>query len=90
MEEPYLRKLNGEMGYENESCASPLLCHGRDFCLQESASSRCKISEATYALNLVLVEVWNGTHYEPWQAAAKVDNFMHNEGHNARGEHIIL
>lgn len=44
VKEPYLRKLDGEMGYQNESCASPLLLQSRDFCLQESASSKRNIS----------------------------------------------
>ncbi len=44
----------------------------------------------TYTLDFVLIKVWDEAHYEPWQGATKVYDFMHHEGHNPRSEHIIL
>lgn len=44
----------------------------------------------TYVLNLVLVESGNRVDDNPWQTAAKVDNFVHHERHDARGEGVIL
>lgn len=47
-------------------------------------------SISTYVLNLVLIECRNGVDDDPWQAATKVDNFVHHERHDAGGEGIIL
>lgn len=44
----------------------------------------------THVLNLVLVEGGDGVNQHVGQAAAKVDNFVHCEGHDAGGEGIIL
>ena len=44
---------------------------------------------STYVLNLVLVEKRNAIDDHPGQRAAKVDKFVHQEGHDAGGEHIV-
>jgi hypothetical protein len=40
-------------------------------------------------LNLVLPEIWNAVDDKPGQSAAKVETFMHDERHDARGEDIV-
>jgi len=44
----------------------------------------------TYSLNLVLVEVRNLIHDYERDGAAEVDGFVEDEGHDARGEDIVL
>lgn len=46
--------------------------------------------EHTHVLDLVLVEGGYGVDYDPGQTAAKVDDLVHHEGHDAGGEGIIL
>lgn len=62
------------MREEDELGASPLLAHRRDFLI----------------LNFVLVEVGNAVDDDPGKRAAKIDNFMHQEGHNAGRQNIVL
>ena len=45
--------------------------------------------ETTYALNLVLVEVWDHANDDPGQAAAEVDSLVHDEAHDTGGERIV-
>lgn len=49
-----------------------------------------KLLEQTYVLDLVLVEGGYGVDNDPGQTAAKVDNLVHHEGHDAGGEGVIL
>ena len=41
-------------------------------------------------LNFILIEVGNAVDDKPWEGAAKVDDLVHQEGHDAGREHIIL
>lgn len=43
-----------------------------------------------YILNLVLVEVGNKVDDDPRQGTAKVDNLVHNKGHDAGGENVVV
>lgn len=43
----------------------------------------------TYVLNLVLVEIRNAIDNHPGKRAAKVDEFVHQERHDAGGEHVV-
>lgn len=43
----------------------------------------------THVLNFVLVEVWYLVDDDPGQSAAEVDDLVHDEAHDARGEDII-
>lgn len=43
----------------------------------------------TYVLNLVLVEVGNTVDNDPGKRAAEVDEFVHHEGHDTSGEHVV-
>lgn len=44
---------------------------------------------STYVLDLVLVKVWSAVDDHPWNRAAKVDNLVHEERHDARGKDIV-
>lgn len=44
----------------------------------------------TYALDLVLLEVGDLICDHPWEAAAEIDDLVHREGHDSRGEHVVL
>jgi hypothetical protein len=44
----------------------------------------------TYLLNLVLSKPRNSINYDPRQRPAKVDGFVHDEGHDTSGEDIVL
>lgn len=44
----------------------------------------------THDLNLVLFEVWDLVHYYEWESSAEVDDLVHDEGHDAGGEDIVL
>ena len=41
-------------------------------------------------MNLVFVEVGYPVNDDPGQGAAKVDYFVHDEGHDAGGKNIVL
>lgn len=43
-----------------------------------------------YILNLVFVEVTYVVDNDPGQRAAKVDNFVHQKGHDASSENVVL
>ena len=43
----------------------------------------------TYVLNLVLVEIRNAIDNHPGKRAAKIDEFVHQERHDAGGEHVV-
>lgn len=47
-------------------------------------------SSSTHVLELVLIHKRHGVNQHPWQAAAKVDDLVHHERHDAGGECIIL
>ena len=36
------------------------------------------------------MEVWDLVNYDPWKRSSEVNNFMHNKGHDASGEDIVL
>jgi hypothetical protein len=40
-------------------------------------------------LNLVLVEIGNAVDNHPRERATEVDEFVHQEGHDTSGEHIV-
>lgn len=44
---------------------------------------------STYVLNLVLVEIRNAVDNHPRKRAAKVDEFVHQEGHDTSGEDVV-
>lgn len=74
VEEPDLREFDGEVREEDEFRAVPLFGGGGDL----------------LPLNLVLVEVGDLADYDPGDAAAEVDHFVHDEGHDSGGEDIVL
>lgn len=41
-------------------------------------------------LNLIFVEVGDVVDDHPWKGPAEIDEFVHHEGHDASGEHIVL
>ena len=61
-------------------------------CCNESVAARAQDASqgSAYCLDLVLLEVWDLVHDHEGQSAAEVDQLVHNEGHDARGKHIIL
>jgi hypothetical protein len=95
VEEPNLREFDGEVGDEDELGAFPLFsCGGHFLLLGEVVLVLCSSSLrfsgcVTYFLNLVFLEVGNLVDDDPWQAAAEVDDLVHDEAHDAGGEHII-
>lgn len=48
---------------------------------------RCGV---TCLLNLPSAEVGYGVDNDPWQTATKVDDLVHDKGHDASGEDVIL
>lgn len=62
------------MAQEDELGALPLFLRGRDL----------------LPLNLVLVEIGDAVDYDPRKTSAEVNNLVHDEGHDAGGEDIIL
>jgi hypothetical protein len=44
----------------------------------------------TDILDLILPEPWKPIRDHPRQGAAKVNHFVHNKGHDTRGEDIVL
>lgn len=44
----------------------------------------------TYRLNLVSPEPGNHVDYDPWQRTPEVYSLVHDEGHDARGQDIVL
>lgn len=74
VEEPDLRKFDGEMTEEDEFRAGPLLFDGWDL----------------LPLDLVLVEIGYAVNYNPRQRATEVDTLVHDEGHDAGCEDIVL
>ncbi|KAB8338920.1 hypothetical protein FH972_021860 [Carpinus fangiana] len=71
---PNLRELDGEVAQQDQLRASPLLLPGGYLLV----------------LDLVLVQGGNAVDDHPGQRAAKVDNLVHDEGHDAGGKHVIL
>lgn len=53
------------------------------------AIRRSRDNALTYVLNLVLVEIGNAVDNDPGKRAAKVDEFVHQKGHDTSGEHIV-
>lgn len=53
------------------------------------AIRRNRDNALTYVLDLVLVEVGNAVDNDPRKRAAEVDEFVHQEGHDTSGEHIV-
>lgn len=74
MEEPNLRKLGGEVADENDGGTVPLLLEGGNLLV----------------LNLVLVEIGNLVHNKERNAPAEIDDFVHDEAHDAGRKGIIL
>ena len=60
------------------------------FCYTSLAEVESGNSIRTYALDLVLAEIWNLVHDHERQTAAKVNDLMHHEGHDTGGKHIVL
>ena len=101
VEEPDLRQLDGEVGEEDEGGALPLLGGGGELALDRTISAaetpdgddaRTAMARGreTYGLDLVPVEPWYHTDDDPGQGAAKVDDLVHGERHDAGGEDIVL
>lgn len=93
VEEPDLRELDGEMGEKDEKGTLPLFPGGGNFVLAVTISIRLRqivCNAATYRLDLVAPEPGNHIDYDPRQRASKVDDLVHDEGHDARGENIVL
>lgn len=74
VEEPDLRKLDGEMAEKNEFRALPLLSDCGDLLV----------------LDLVSVEIGDSVDDNPGEGSAKVDNLMHNEAHDPGRKNIVL
>jgi hypothetical protein len=36
------------------------------------------------------MEVWNLINDNPWKRATEIDDFVHDEGHDTSGKHIVL
>ena len=47
-------------------------------------------SSLAYTLNLVTAKDAHGVHEDPGQGATKVDEFVHDKGHDAGCQHIVL
>ncbi len=83
------------MGKQYQLGAVPLLLGRWDFLLSQHQHMWSRealtrwVSEA-YILYLVFVEVRNAIDYPPRQGTTKVDDLMHEERHDARGEDIVL
>lgn len=71
---PNLRKLDGEVAKQNQPGTLPLLLPCWNLLV----------------LNLVLVEGGDAVDDHPGKRAAKVDDLMHDKGHDARRKHIVL
>ena len=74
VKQPNLWELDGEVGKEDEFCAVPLLFYGGDF----------------GGLDLVLVEVGDAVDEDPGEGTPEVDDLVHDEGHDAGGEDVVL
>lgn len=80
------------MAQQNELSALPLLGSSGDFLLKTMSvcwSRSVYKAAVAYVLNLVLVEIRNAIDNHPGKRAAKVDEFVHQEGHDAGGEHVV-
>lgn len=73
VEEPDLGQFDDEVGEEDGFDAAPLLSGVWDFLI----------------LNLPSLKVRDSITNHPWQAATKVDELMHDEGHDTGSEDII-
>ena len=81
------------MAEEHERCALHLLFGCRYFMLLRDQHARYDMATygpTTYVLDLVSVEVGNAVDYDPRERPAKVHCLMHDEGHDARSQHIVL
>lgn len=74
VEEPDLGQLGGEVADEDDGGAIPLLLEGRDL----------------LRLQLVLVEVRDLVDYHVRNAAAEVDEFVHDEAQDSGREGVVL
>lgn len=74
VEEPDLRQFGGEVADEDDGSAIPLLLEGRDLLV----------------LNLVLVEVGDLVHDHEGDAAAEVDELVHDEAEDTGRQSVIL
>lgn len=78
------------MDQEDCSRALPLFLQRWNFGLREISIFQRQHELRTYTLNLILIEVWNETDDNPGESTAKVDDFVHHEGHNARRKGVVL
>lgn len=46
--------------------------------------------DGAYLLNLPSTKIGDRVDYDPRQTATKVNNLVHDEGHDARGEDVVL
>lgn len=96
VEDPDLGELDGEVGEENQLGALPLFLGGGYFSLGwvsvgwEWYGGLWWGRGSTYSLNLVFVEVGHAVDDNPGERAAKVDNFVHHEGHDSCREDVVL
>ena len=89
---PDLGQFNRKVGQENQPCAIPLLL-GRGYFLLARCQLGLELSEwtvSTHVLDLVFVQEGEAVNDDPGQRAAKVNNLMHDKGHDAGGKDIVL
>lgn len=90
---PNLRQFNSKMAKKHELGAVPLLLQRGYFVLQASQNDAYNMRlgcSFTYILNFVVFEQPQTVDKDPRQRAPKINNFMHQERHDACSEHIIL
>ena len=46
--------------------------------------------KVAYILDFVFVEVWDAVYDCPWNRAAKINDLVHDEGHDSGSEDIVL
>lgn len=81
------------MTEKHKLCTIPLLSQRRDFVLQkiESVEAHDSLSpQCPYILNLVVFQQTQAIDDDPGQGASEVDDFVHDERHDASGQDIIL
>jgi len=89
---PNLRKLDSKVTQQNQFGAIPLFLPSRDFLLYSPSATLIPPSPLalhTHVLNLVFVEIWNAVDDHPRQRSTKIDNLVHEKGHDASGQDII-
>jgi len=93
VEKPDLGKLDSAVAQQNQNRAVPLFLPGGQLLLFGCQYSNARVSRegfATDILKLELVEVRDAVDNHPGNGPPKVDHLVHDKGHDAGCENVIL